>query len=398
MALRLIIEDDEGATTIVPLGGEAVTIGRQEGNTIQLTEKNVSRRHARLWFEDSTWVIEDLDSYNGIKVNGEFIEQRVSLREGDVIQIGDYHLALAEDTARVAFGGRPTAANQQDEPILASSSAHLPVVAPDAPATESSQVVAGEVGAAPAVASAEPPADEPAGGTKAVPILVGVGIVLALGAAGFFVLRSDHDRSGAAAASGAAPPPPVVAQSGPVGEKTPVSQVPVGQRGVAPGATKAAAPPPAQRDGGTGARTSEPDGGAAAPAAAAADEDTDAVAGSRPGAAPPSRSKRRRKRRKSAAAAAPPPAPPAAPAASAKDPAELLKEARVAQMRGQSAKAYRLAAEANKIRPSSAALRVMGVAACKLGDTGKARSVYRKLSGTAKSDMAKLCARQGIDL
>jgi pSer/pThr/pTyr-binding forkhead associated (FHA) protein len=48
MALRLIIEDEEGATTIVPLGEEEVTIGREPGNTIQLTEQNVSRQHARL--------------------------------------------------------------------------------------------------------------------------------------------------------------------------------------------------------------------------------------------------------------------------------------------------------------------------------------------------------------
>ncbi len=48
MALRLIIEDEEGATTIVPLGEEEITIGREPGNTIQLTEQNVSRQHARL--------------------------------------------------------------------------------------------------------------------------------------------------------------------------------------------------------------------------------------------------------------------------------------------------------------------------------------------------------------
>src|SRR5687767_10359882 len=100
MSLRLIIEDDEGSTTIVPLGKEAVTIGRQQGNTIQLTEKNVSRRHARLVPDGEIWVLEDLGSYNGVKVNGRSVEGRVSLREGDVVQIGDYHLALTEDVER----------------------------------------------------------------------------------------------------------------------------------------------------------------------------------------------------------------------------------------------------------------------------------------------------------
>ncbi|MBL8942612.1 MAG: FHA domain-containing protein, partial [Myxococcales bacterium] len=82
MSLRLIIEDDEGSTTIVPLGRDAITIGRQQGNTIQLTEKNVSRRHAQLLPEGQTWVLEDLGSYNGVKVNGRPASGRVVLQEG----------------------------------------------------------------------------------------------------------------------------------------------------------------------------------------------------------------------------------------------------------------------------------------------------------------------------
>ena len=45
---KLTIEDDEGKTTVVPLARDEITIGRLEGNTIRLTERNVSRRHARL--------------------------------------------------------------------------------------------------------------------------------------------------------------------------------------------------------------------------------------------------------------------------------------------------------------------------------------------------------------
>ena len=45
---KLIIEDDEGKTTVVPLIRDEITIGRKEGNTIRLTERNVSRRHAKL--------------------------------------------------------------------------------------------------------------------------------------------------------------------------------------------------------------------------------------------------------------------------------------------------------------------------------------------------------------
>lgn len=96
---KLIIEDDEGKTTVVPLIRDEITIGRKEGNTIRLTERNVSRRHAKLVKQNGAIYIEDLQSYNGIKVNGDRIGARAPVNEGDRIQIGDYQLALKLDKA-----------------------------------------------------------------------------------------------------------------------------------------------------------------------------------------------------------------------------------------------------------------------------------------------------------
>src|SRR5437870_2508443 len=45
---KLVIEDDEGKRTVVPLTRDDYTIGRKEGNTIRLTERNVSRVHDKL--------------------------------------------------------------------------------------------------------------------------------------------------------------------------------------------------------------------------------------------------------------------------------------------------------------------------------------------------------------
>ncbi len=113
--LRLVIEDDEGKQTVVPLIRDEITIGRQEGNTIRLTERNVSRRHARLLRmgagDDITVIVEDLDSYNGIKLNGERVTQKCTMRPGDLIQIGDYALALQSD--------RPSTRAEQPEPEAA---------------------------------------------------------------------------------------------------------------------------------------------------------------------------------------------------------------------------------------------------------------------------------------
>src|SRR5262249_50807038 len=96
---KLIIQDDEGKTTVVPLIRDEITIGRKEGNTIRLTERNVSRRHARLLKGSGAVFIEDLDSYNGVRVNGQRIQGRVAVTEQDRIQIGDYLLELRVDRA-----------------------------------------------------------------------------------------------------------------------------------------------------------------------------------------------------------------------------------------------------------------------------------------------------------
>jgi pSer/pThr/pTyr-binding forkhead associated (FHA) protein len=102
---KLIIEDDEGKTTVVPLIRDEITIGRKEGNTIRLTERNVSRRHAKLVKSNGSVFIEDLTSYNGIKVNGDRIAGRAPVNEGDRVQIGDYQLALKLDKAATAASG-----------------------------------------------------------------------------------------------------------------------------------------------------------------------------------------------------------------------------------------------------------------------------------------------------
>jgi pSer/pThr/pTyr-binding forkhead associated (FHA) protein len=91
---KLVIQDDEGKTTVVPLIRDEITIGRKEGNTIRLTERNVSRRHARIVRNNGEVQIEDLNSYNGIRVNNARIAERVSLRISDQVQIGDYKLYL----------------------------------------------------------------------------------------------------------------------------------------------------------------------------------------------------------------------------------------------------------------------------------------------------------------
>ena len=64
-----------------------VVMGRSRGCDIRVPDVNVSRRHAELRQEGTTYWIVDLDSTNGTVVNGQSVE-RERLRDGDTITLG----------------------------------------------------------------------------------------------------------------------------------------------------------------------------------------------------------------------------------------------------------------------------------------------------------------------
>jgi pSer/pThr/pTyr-binding forkhead associated (FHA) protein len=105
---KLIIEDDEGRATVVPLIRDELTIGRMEGNAIRLTERNVSRKHARLFRQGDALYVEDLGSYTGVRINGARIDRPTALCDGDHLTIGDYKLAIRAEI-RDAAGAAPAA-------------------------------------------------------------------------------------------------------------------------------------------------------------------------------------------------------------------------------------------------------------------------------------------------
>ncbi len=146
--LKLIIEDDEGRKTVVPFVRDEITIGRQEGNTIRLTERNVSRRHARLVRQNGHVVVEDLGSYNGVLINGERIQGQAEIRDGDLIQIGDYDLALQHESAMLATTAptiRLPSLQPETEELEAVRTAESPMLGHDmSPTQEFAQVHAEE--------------------------------------------------------------------------------------------------------------------------------------------------------------------------------------------------------------------------------------------------------------
>jgi pSer/pThr/pTyr-binding forkhead associated (FHA) protein len=80
------IELPDGERRLLKAG--AMTIGRDAANDlVLLDDPKVSRSHAELHKRDGQWVLQDLGSSNGTRVNQRPV-QRHPLRDGDRIQLG----------------------------------------------------------------------------------------------------------------------------------------------------------------------------------------------------------------------------------------------------------------------------------------------------------------------
>jgi pSer/pThr/pTyr-binding forkhead associated (FHA) protein len=106
--VKLVIEDEAGTRSIVPFESDEITVGRAaEGVTFRLSERNVSRRHARFVRANGAIFVEDLGSLTGTLVNGERVSGRRRVREGDLVEIGEYDLAVLGEVNAIGPGAPP---------------------------------------------------------------------------------------------------------------------------------------------------------------------------------------------------------------------------------------------------------------------------------------------------
>jgi predicted component of type VI protein secretion system len=85
---------EENLGELVPVGGgdniplirTPLVLGRRESCDVCLRFPNVSGRHCELFFKDGFWIIRDLDSTNGVRVNGDKVVKKL-LHPGDQITI-----------------------------------------------------------------------------------------------------------------------------------------------------------------------------------------------------------------------------------------------------------------------------------------------------------------------
>ena len=126
----LVYRDRHDRQVIVELGGERerVVIGRRSASDVALVwDPEVSRMHAALERIGRDWVLCDEGlSHNGTWVNGERLHGRRTLRDGDMVAVGDTRIAFcapaaessAEHTRTAAEAARPPAVTPAQRRVL----------------------------------------------------------------------------------------------------------------------------------------------------------------------------------------------------------------------------------------------------------------------------------------
>jgi pSer/pThr/pTyr-binding forkhead associated (FHA) protein len=95
--LRLVLQP---SGMVLEVTEPDVVVGRHSEAGLRLPLADVSRRHCRLTFKEGTWHLTDLNSLNGVQVNGEKVLES-TLVNGDLLRIGGFTFAVEIGTCHV---------------------------------------------------------------------------------------------------------------------------------------------------------------------------------------------------------------------------------------------------------------------------------------------------------
>ena len=87
-------------------GGDQFSIGRDASCDLAIADMTVSRLHAQLERTPDGWLLSDLESTNGTRVNGWRVRGKVPVRAGDLVSFGNLEVVFGAEPA-AGTSGRP---------------------------------------------------------------------------------------------------------------------------------------------------------------------------------------------------------------------------------------------------------------------------------------------------
>jgi len=101
----------KGGGDPIPLFAERLSVGRRENCEIVLRFSNVSAHHCLLTVDEGYWFVKDLNSRNGVKVNGIplIAEMRKRLDPGDTLSVAKHHYIIRYEPVELGALGAPPA-------------------------------------------------------------------------------------------------------------------------------------------------------------------------------------------------------------------------------------------------------------------------------------------------
>src|SRR5947209_20426613 len=97
-AAYLVVRLDDGFGEVFPLQpGSRYTLGRAGTNRIVLKDDLCSREHAEVYQADGAWVVRDMGSLNGTRLNNDAVSVERPLEVRDEVHLGRTRLVYVED-------------------------------------------------------------------------------------------------------------------------------------------------------------------------------------------------------------------------------------------------------------------------------------------------------------
>jgi len=119
---KLVIFLPDAGEVVHELTEAQISVGRVEDNAIRITDASVSTHHAEFVLDGGEYVLKDLDSTNGIRVNGKRVTE-AKLSPGDRIRFGSVEGVYEPD---VKGADLPLPPREETAPVMPADQSQRP--------------------------------------------------------------------------------------------------------------------------------------------------------------------------------------------------------------------------------------------------------------------------------